>query len=68
MSCSFGYMIGWPRFPFSAKQRHLPSEAMDCGWLAEVTGDFSVGEHGAVADIGSDLQRRFRLEPYTGQN
>ena len=41
---------------------------MDCGWLAEVTGDFSVGEHGAVADIVSDLQRRFRLEPYTGQN
>ena len=38
-----------------------PSEATESGWLAEVIGDFTVGEHSRAATIVSDLQQSFSL-------
>ena len=45
----------------------MPSEPADCGWLAEVVGDFTVSEHAAAAAVVSDLQRYFRLAPGQGR-
>ena len=39
-----------------------PSEAIKSGWLAEVIGDFTVGEHSRAATIVSDLQQSFSLD------
>ena len=38
-----------------------PSDAFPSGWRAEVTGDFTVEEHGQVNEIVRDLQRRYSL-------
>ena len=38
-----------------------PSEATESGWLAEVVGEFTVGEHARAATIVSDLQQSFSL-------
>ena len=37
------------------------SEALACGWRAEVAGDFTVAEHNEASEIVRDLQRRFSL-------
>ena len=45
----------------------IPSESADCGWLAEVIGEFSVDEHALANTIVSDLQRRFCLSRQVAQ-
>jgi hypothetical protein len=34
-----------------------PSDALPCGWRAEIVGDFTVAEHNAVNDLVRELQR-----------
>jgi hypothetical protein len=51
--------------PFNPRLKAVkvhPSQAAECGWFAEVVGDFAVAEHAAAAMIVSDLQQSFCVD------
>jgi hypothetical protein len=39
----------------------VPSDALPCGWRAEIVGDFTVVEHNAANDLVRELQRYYVL-------
>jgi hypothetical protein len=39
----------------------VPSDALPCGWRAEIRGNFTIVEHDLANEIVRDLQRRFSL-------
>ena len=46
------------------------SDALPCGWRAEVVGEFTVAEHNEASEIVRDLQRRYslRTDPLNAQH
>jgi hypothetical protein len=38
-----------------------PSDALPCGWRAEIVGDFTVVEHNEANDLVRELQRCYSL-------
>ena len=38
-----------------------PSDAVACGWRAEIVGDFTVVEHNAANDLVRELQRCYSI-------
>ena len=46
------------------------SDALPCGWRADVVGEFTVAEHNEASEIVRDLQRRYslRTDPLNAQH